>query len=214
MKGDMGGAAAVIGAMHAIALVKPNAAVTGIVAAAQNMPDGNAFVPSDVLRYKNGVTVEIQNTDAEGRLVLADALIFAQRSLKQKRIVDFATLTGACARALGPQFIGLMSRAEGLKQDVLKASKTSGEPVWELPMALEYRKLLKSSVADIRNIGGPIAGAQTAAWYLQHFVEEQTEYVHLDIAGTFSTPKEDKYWSQPGMTGSGVRLAVELATGN
>jgi len=211
MKADMGGAAAVIGAMKAIALLKPKVKVTAVIGAAINILDGKAALPGDVLRYRNGRTVEIQNTDAEGRLVLADTLLYSQHTLKQRRIVDFATLTGACARALGVQYIGLMSRAERLKADVKQAAEISGENAWELPLHPEYRLQLKSTIADVRNIGGPIAGAQTAAWFLHEFIEDKTEYVHLDIAGTFLTEKEDKYWGQAGMTGSGVRLAVALA---
>ncbi|MBN2083091.1 leucyl aminopeptidase [bacterium] len=211
MKADMGGAAAVIGAMKSIALLKPRVEVTAVIGSAINVLDGKAVLPGDILRYRNGRTVEIQNTDAEGRLVLADALLYSQQILKQRRIVDFATLTGACARALGVQYIGLLSRAQGLKADVERAAEISGENTWELPLHPEYRLQLKSSIADVRNIGGAIAGAQTAAWFLHEFIEEKTEYVHLDIAGTFLTEKEDKYWSQAGMTGSGVRLAVALA---
>lgn len=211
MKADMGGAAAVIGAMHAIALLKPATPVCAVVAAAQNLPDGKAYLPSDVLRYRNGRTVEIQNTDAEGRLVLADALLYAQTTLRQRRIVDFATLTGACVRALGKHYIGLMSRAGDFKADVLRAAADSGEAAWELPLHPEYRLQLKSSVADVRNIGGPLAGAQTAGWFLHEFIEPQTEYVHLDIAGTFVIEEAKKYWAQAGMTGSGTRLAVALA---
>ena len=211
MKADMGGAACVVGAMQSIARLNIPTKVTAVVAAAQNMPDGNAYLPGDILRYRNGRTVEVQNTDAEGRLVLADALLYAQDTLKQRRIVDFATLTGACARALGPQYIGMMTRADLLKKQVQDAASLSGEAVWELPLNVEYRKLLESTVADVRNIGGPIAGAQTAGWFLHEFIKDRTEYVHLDIAGSFIVGKADKYWSAPGMTGSGTRLAVELA---
>jgi leucyl aminopeptidase len=211
MKADMGGAAAVIGAMQAIALLKPATPVHAVIAAAQNLPDGKAYLPSDVLRYRNGRTVEIQNTDAEGRLVLADALLYAQSTLRQRRILDFATLTGACARALGKHYIGLMSRSPELKAAVFQAAEISGEGVWELPLHPEYRLQLKSSVADVRNIGGPLAGAQTAGWFLHEFIEPHTEYVHLDVAGTFVIEEAKKYWSQPGMTGSGMRLAVALA---
>lgn len=211
MKADMGGAAAVVGAMHAIARLKLPVPVIAVIAAAQNLPDGKSYLPSDVLRYRNGRTVEIQNTDAEGRLVLADALLYAQETLKQRRIVDFATLTGACARALGQQYIGLMSRADDFKAEVIRAGELSGELAWELPLHPEYRKLLKSSIADVRNIGGPLAGAQTAGWFLHEFIADTTDYVHLDVAGTFVASKAEKYWSQPGMTGSGIRLAVALA---
>jgi leucyl aminopeptidase len=211
MKADMGGAAAVIGAMHAISLLKPRLRVTGVVAAAENMPDGRAYRPGDILRYRNGTTVEIRSTDAEGRLVLADALIYAQETLKQKRIVDLATLTGACVRALGNQYIGLLSLSKGLTAAVSECAQAAGEPVWQLPMHPEYRKMLASPIADIRNGGGPLAGASTAGWFLHEFINEGTEHVHLDIASTFLASKVDKYWSQPGATGSGVRLCAALA---
>jgi leucyl aminopeptidase len=175
------------------------------------MPGGRAYRPGDVLRFANGRTVEIRSTDAEGRLVLADALLFAQRTLKLCRIVEFSTLTGACVRALGHQYIGLMSQSDSLKEQVKQAGAESGELVWELPLHPEYRSLLDSSVADVRNVGGPYAGASTAAMFLHEFIDEDTEYVHLDIAGVFLAEKEEKYWSQPGATGAGVRLACALA---
>lgn len=211
MKADMGGAAAVIGAMQAIALLKPPMAVTGVVAAAENMPDGAAYRPGDILKYRNGRTVEIHSTDAEGRLVLADALIYAQETLGQSRIVEFSTLTGACVRALGHQYIGLMSRAPELAGLVKTAAEQSGELVWELPLHPEYRAMIKSSVADIKNVGGALAGAQTAGMFLHEFIQDGTEYVHLDIAGVFLAEKVEKYWSQAGATGAGVRLAARLA---
>jgi leucyl aminopeptidase len=210
MKGDMGGAAAVLGIFKAIGQLKPDVAVTGVVAAAENMPGGRAYLPGDVLRYKNGRTVEIKSTDAEGRLVLADALIHAQRKLKQQRIVEFSTLTGACARALGPQYIGLMSNYPALAAKVKAAGEASGELTWELPLHPEYRAMINSPVSDIKNTGGALAGAQTAGWFLHEFIDEGTEYVHLDIAGPFLAEKDDKYWSQPGATGCGVRLGLEL----
>jgi leucyl aminopeptidase len=211
MKADMGGSACVVGAMQAIALLAPPVPVVGVVASAENMPDGNAFRPGDVLRYRNGKTVEIRSTDAEGRLVLADALIYAQETLGQTRIVDFATLTGACARALGTPFIGLMSRSRDFAAEVGAAGAASGDATWELPLALEYRPQIDGAIADLLNSGGPLAGAQTAGWFLQEFINAGTDYVHLDIAGTFLTTKADKYYGQPGATGTGVRLAVALA---
>ena len=211
MKGDMGGCAAVIGAMHAIAKLGPRVDVVGVCAAAENLPDGNAYRPGDILRFRNGRTVEIRSTDAEGRLALADALLFAQEKLGQRRIVEFSTLTGACMRALGTQFTGLMSRSSDLAQAVRDAARAAGEPVWELPMHPEYRGCIDSPIADIHNTGGKYAGAQAAAWFLHEFIQEGTEYVHLDIAGTFLAEKEHKYWSQAGATGVGVRLAVALA---
>lgn len=211
MKADMGGAAAVIGALEAIARLKLPIAVTGVVAAAENMPDGKSYRPGDVLRYKNGVSVEIRSTDAEGRLVLADALIYAQTVLKQKRIVDFATLTGACVRALGTQYIGLFSRSEAWASKVKKAADASGEQVWELPLHPEYRKMLESSIADIKNGGGALAGASTAGEFLDCFIQAGTEHVHLDIAGVFLAKAKGKHWSEAGATGAGVRLACCLA---
>ena len=211
MKADMGGAAAVLGTMQAVARLGLSLPITGVIAAAENMPGGRAYRPGDVLRFANGRTVEIRSTDAEGRLVLADALLFAQRTLKLCRIVEFSTLTGACVRALGHQYIGLMSQSDSLKEQVKQAGAESGELVWELPLHPEYRSLLDSSVADVRNVGGPYAGASTAAMFLHEFIDEDTEYVHLDIAGVFLAEKEEKYWSQPGATGAGVRLACALA---
>ena len=143
--------------------------------------------------------------------MLADALIFAQETLKQQRIVDLATLTGACLRALGRQYIGLMSRSRELAAEIEKAAQISGEAVWELPLNLEYRELIGSTIADIKNVGGPLAGAQTAGWFLQEFIAEGTQYAHLDVAGTFIADRKEKYWTQEGATGSGVRLVVELA---
>ena len=211
MKGDMSGAAAVIAALQTVAALKLPVEVRGVVATAENLPGGTAYRPGDILRYRNGRTVEIRSTDAEGRLILADALLYAQQVLRQRRIVEFSTLTGACMRALGQPYMGLMSRSRNLVREVKRASERSGEPVWELPLHPEYRAMIESQIADIKNTGGPFAGAQTAGWFLHEFIEEETEYVHLDIAGAFRTEKDDKYWSQPGATGVGVRLAVALA---
>jgi leucyl aminopeptidase len=211
MKADMGGAACVIGAMQAVSSLKLPVPVCGVVAAAENLPGGRAYRPGDVLRYRNGRTVEIRSTDAEGRLVLADGLLYAQEVLKQKRIVEFSTLTGACVRALGSQYIGLMSRSPVLAKEVRQAARVGGEAVWELPLHPEYRLLIESEVADIKNTGGPNAGAQTAGWLLQEFIAPKVEFVHLDIAGVFIAAKKEKYWTQLGATGAGVRLAVALA---
>lgn len=211
MKADMSGAAAVIGVMQAIAWLELPVPVVAVVAAAENMPDGKAYRPGDILKFRNGRTVEIHSTDAEGRLVLADALLHAQHRLKQKRIIEMSTLTGACVRALGNQYIGLMSRSAELTKLVQQAAQLSGEPVWELPLHPEYRKLLDSSCADVKNVGGPLAGASTAGMFLYEFIEPGTDYIHLDIAGTFLSDKEHKYWSQAGATGTGVRLCTVLA---
>lgn len=211
MKADMGGAAAVIGAMRAIALLRPAIPVVGVVASAENMPDGGAYRPGDVLRYRNGRTVEIHSTDAEGRLVLADALIYAQETLGQRRIVEMSTLTGACARALGRQYIGLMSKGQDWAETVQTAATQTGELCWQLPLHPEYRTQLKSNIADVKNVGGPLAGAQTAGMFLYEFIQPETSYAHLDIAGVFLADKVEKYWSQAGATGAGVRLCVRLA---
>ncbi len=211
MKGDMSGAACVIGTLAAVSRLKLPVPVLGVVAAAENLPGPAAYRQGDVIRYRNGTTVEIRSTDAEGRLILADALLYAQQVRRQRRIVEFSTLTGACMRALGRQYSGLFSRSEELKEAVKAAAASTGERLWELPLHPEYRSQLESSVADIQNVGGPFAGAQTAALFLHEFIEEGTQYVHIDIAGTFMVEKEEKYWGQPGATGVGVRLAVALA---
>ncbi|MCB1217634.1 leucyl aminopeptidase [bacterium] len=211
MKGDMGGSAAVIGAMEAIASLKLPIEVHAVVGSAENMCDGNAYRPGDVIRYRNGRTVEVHSTDAEGRLVLADALLFAQETLKQSRIIEFSTLTGACLRALGHQYIGMMSQNEEFKYEIRKAAASSGECVWELPLHPEYRLLLKGETADVKNVGGPLAGAQTAGWFLHEFINPGTTFAHMDIAGVFLARKE-KYWKGAGASGAGVRLAVELAS--
>lgn len=211
MKADMSGAAAVIGLMQVIAALELPVPVVAVVAAAENMPDGKAYRPGDILKYRNGRTVEIHSTDAEGRLVLADALLHAQHQLKQKRIIEMSTLTGACVRALGNQYIGMMTRSADLSKLVRQAAELAGEPVWELPLHPEYRKQLESSCADVKNVGGPLAGASTAGMFLYEFIEPGTDYVHLDIAGTFLSDKKQKYWSQAGATGTGVRLCTLIA---
>jgi leucyl aminopeptidase len=211
MKADMSGAACVIGAISAIAALELPIPVTAVVVTAENMPDGDAYRPGDILTYRNGKTVEIHSTDAEGRLILADGLIYAQETLGLSRIVEFSTLTGACARALGRQFIGGFSENADLMGAVLTAGQDSGEPVWQLPMSPEYRAMLRSNIADMKNVGGALAGASTAAMFLQEFIQPGTEYCHLDIAGVFLADKVEKYWSQAGSTGPGVRLAVALA---
>jgi leucyl aminopeptidase len=210
MKADMGGAAAVIGLMQAIAELQLPIPVIGVVAAAENMPDGKAYRPGDILTFSNGRTVEIHSTDAEGRLVLADALLHAQRKLKQRRIIELSTLTGACVRALGNQYSGLLSRSAELSAVISQAAELSGEPIWQLPLHPEYRRMLDSSCADIKNVGGALAGASTAGMFLYEFIDPGTEYAHLDIAGTFLSDKEQKFWGQAGATGTGVRLCTVL----
>lgn len=210
MKDDMSGAAAVINTMEVIAQLKPNVNVIGIAPLSENLPSGKALKPGDIIKFYNGKTAEIKNTDAEGRLILADALSYAVKHYKPDAIIDIATLTGACAYALGPYFTGLMSEHDELVAKIEKISKEVGDPVWRLPMTNDYKKAVKSEVADICNIGdGRIkAGAVTAAHFLQHFVGN-TPWAHLDIAGTaFDVPNIPYFRS--GATGAGVRLLVGI----
>lgn len=211
MKEDMSGAAAVIAAFEVLAQLKPNINIIGITPLSENLPSGKATKPGDIIRFYNGKTAEIKNTDAEGRLILADALSYAVKHYKPDAIIDLATLTGACAYALGPFYSGLMSQHDKLVEKINKAAELSGDQVWRLPMGDDYKKAIKSDVADICNIGdGRIkAGAITAAHFLQHFVED-IPWAHLDIAGTaFDVPNISYYRS--GATGVGVRLLVALA---
>ncbi len=209
MKMDMCGGAAVIGAMRAIALLKPTVNVVGIVPATENMPSGSAYRPGDILRAANGKTIEINNTDAEGRLVLADALCYA---VKQglSPIVDAATLTGAIGLALGAHRAGLFSNDEEFQHAVEQAAAASGERVWAMPMDEEYDRLIRSDIADIKQSGGRMAGSISAAKVLSQFVGE-TPWAHLDIAYTAMRGARDAE-GESGATGYGVRLFAELVT--
>jgi leucyl aminopeptidase len=208
MKFDMSGAAAVIGAMQAIAEIGVSHPVVGIVPATENLLDGKSVKPGDVLKTMSGKTIEIDNTDAEGRLILADALTYAQR-YEPAGIIDLATLTGACVVALGEHASGLMSNDDDLVAKVEAAAAVTAEKVWRLPMWPEYREQIKSPVADMKNTGGRNGGAITAAALLAEFVGS-TPWVHLDIAGTAWTSKTRPYIPRGGV-GVGVRLLVELA---
>jgi leucyl aminopeptidase len=208
MKGDMAGAAAVIGAFSALARLKAPLHVLGVIPAVENMPSGTATRPGDVLRAMSGKTIEVINTDAEGRVILADALAYARRE-GAARLVDVATLTGACVVALGTIRSGAFANDEAWLATVREASEAAGEKIWPFPMDEEYEELIKSDVAEIKNTGGRKGGAITAAKFLAHFVE-QTPWVHLDIAGTFETDKEKGYRVKGG-TGVAVRTLVELA---
>ena len=211
MKEDMSGAAAVIASMEAIALLKPDINVIGIAPSSENLPSGKATKPGDIVRFYNGKTAEIKNTDAEGRLILADALSYAVKNYTLDAIMDFATLTGACAHALGPYYSGMMSEYDELIAQVQESAKRSGDYVWRLPLGDDYKQAIKSNVADICNIGNEkiMAGATTAAHFLQNFVEN-VPWVHFDIAGTaFDVPNVPYYGS--GATGAGVRLMIDLA---
>ena len=214
MKGDMAGGAAVIAAMGAIARIKPPINVTAIVPACENLPSGSALKPGDVVRTMDGKTIEVVNTDAEGRLVLADALCYARR-LGCPRLVDAATLTGACVVALGSVRSGAFTNDQGWMDRVGAAAQAVGEKVWQMPMDGEYDEQISSDVADVKNIGGRKAGAVTAAKFLARFVAE-IPWVHLDIAGTTQADKEKGY-TPKGATGVPVqtliRVALDLAAG-
>ena len=210
MKGDMGGAAAVLAAMTVLPSTQPKVKVTGYLCAAENMPSGTAIRPGDVLRISNGKTVEVLNTDAEGRLVLADGLSMAVRD-GADAIVDLATLTGACTVALGGRIAGLMANHDELRQQVQDAADRVGEDVWHLPLPEEYRKQLDSEVADLKNVtGNRGAGALTAGLFLREFVDG-TPWVHLDIAGPGWADDSPEPYVQKGGTGFGVRTLVALA---
>lgn len=209
MKCDMGGAAAVLGAMSTLATVAPSVRVTAYMPLTDNMLGGDATRPGDVLKIRNGKTVEVLNTDAEGRLVLADALSLASEA-KPDAIVDLATLTGACMVALGPRYAGVMgTENDGWVDQVLAAGGRTGERVWQLPLPSEYRSMLDSNVADMKNIGGAHGGAITAGLFLQEFVGEGIPWAHIDIAAPafIDAPFEEH---PKGGTGYGVRLLVDL----
>jgi len=211
MKCDMSGAAAVIAAMQAIAILKPDINIIGVTPITENLPSGTAIKPGDVATFYNGKTAEIKNTDAEGRLVLADALSYVVKHHKPDAIVDLATLTGACAAALGPFYAGLMSQNEDMIDRVQKAADLSGERVWRLPLDNDYKPAIKSDIADLSNIGSPkyMAGTITAAFFLQNFVGD-VPWAHLDIAGVAYGVPDISYYRN-GATGFGVRILVALA---
>jgi leucyl aminopeptidase len=209
MKGDMAGAAAVVGAMRAIAQMKLPVHVLGLLGLVENMVSGTAYKLGDVLTGRSGKTIEVLNTDAEGRLVLADVLNVAiERGAE--RIIDVATLTGACVVALGNDVSGLMTNDQSWCDIVAAAAKTCGEPVWQLPMFREYSEHIKSDVADIKNVGdGRWGGAITAAKFLEEFVQNKP-WVHIDIAGP-SFLEHAKPWLDAGATGAIVRTLVQVA---
>jgi leucyl aminopeptidase len=210
MKSDMGGAAAVFGAMKAIAELEIPCRVHGIIGAVENMPDGRAIRPSDVLRSRKGLTVEVVNTDAEGRLVLADLISYAL-DLEPTEIIDVATLTGACVVALGRNMAGAFIDDEEMARDLEAAWLRSGERFWRMPIDAEMREELKSEVADIKNLGERFGGAISAAVFLREFVgPELSRFAHLDIAGPVMSARELGYASKGG-TGFGVRTLVEYA---
>jgi leucyl aminopeptidase len=206
MKSDMGGAASILATMKVIAQLKPKINVIAAIPSAENMPSGTAIRPGDVLTHRGGITSEVLNTDAEGRLVLADALAYLAEQ-KPRVILDTATLTGACMVALGEDLWGVMGNDRQVIRDVLAAGEAAGEPGWELPMFERYRRLIDSNIADIQNIGkNRYGGAITAAFFLREFVGD-TPWAHLDIAGPAFSEKGGDYWPK-GATGSPVRALV------
>ncbi len=206
MKGDMGGAAAVIGAMRALAGLGVTGAVTAIVPTTENLLGGRAQTPGDIVRAMNGVTIEIINTDAEGRLVLADALSYAVQE-GYAPLVDVATLTGAAGVALGPVYTAVFANEDGTATAVLDAAQAAGEKMWRLPLDEAYEELIKSDVADIKNTGGRAGGAVTAAMFLQHFVDDKP-WAHLDIAPTSWSDKDE---GERAKGGSGVAVRTLIA---
>ncbi len=208
MKDDMAGAAAVLGAMRAIAELKPAVNILAVMPCTENLPSGYAFRPGDVINSLGGKTIEIISTDAEGRLILADAIAYARR-LGATHIVDLATLTGACVVALGNTTSGVMANDREWCARLLAAAEAVGEKMWELPLFEEYKELIKSDIADLKNSGGRPAGAITAGLFLAAFADT-TPWIHVDIAGTVSTTKDGGY-NPKGATGVGVRTLVELA---
>ncbi|HTE71530.1 MAG TPA: leucyl aminopeptidase [Actinomycetes bacterium] len=205
MKTDMSGAAAVLAAMSVLAELDVKVGVTGYLASAENMPSGRATRPGDVLTMKNGRTVEVLNTDAEGRLVMADALALGAEA-KPDAIIDVATLTGACAVALGNRYTGLMANDDALAAELLDAAADAGEPTWRLPLPPEYHKEIESDLADLKNVGDRYGGALVAGLFLQEFVDGRP-WVHLDIAGPARAESEDGYLGK-GSTGVSVRTLL------
>ncbi len=208
MKGDMAGAACVVGLMHALAARKAKVNAVGAIGLVENMPDGKAQRPGDIVKTMSGQTIEIINTDAEGRLVLADVLHYVNKRFKPKFMINLATLTGAIIVALGQEYAGMFSNDDKLSERLTKSGEAIGERVWRMPLGPEYDKMIDSKFADMKNTGGRWGGAITAAQLLQRFVAK-TPWAHLDIAGTaMGSPQTDinKSWA----SGWGVRLLDHL----
>ncbi|MEM6414076.1 MAG: leucyl aminopeptidase [Pseudomonadota bacterium] len=213
MKFDMGGAGAVTGAMAAIAGRKAKANVVGVIGLVENMPDGNAQRPGDVVKSMSGQTIEILNTDAEGRLVLADAIWWTQEKYKPKAVIDLATLTGAIIIALAHEYAGLFSQNDELADQLLAAGEESGDPLWRMPLTQAHYDMIKSNIADMKNIGERGGGSSTAAAFIGNFVKSGVPWAHLDIAGTAWTNKP-KPTCPKGAVGYGVRLLDEFIRQN
>ena len=205
MKWDMGGAGAVSGALKALALRKAKANIVGICGLVENMPGGNAQRPGDVVTTMSGQTVEVINTDAEGRLVLADAVTYVQRNFKPSTIIDLATLTGAILISLGHEWAGLFSNNEDLASSLLKAGDESGDKLWRMPLAEPFDRLIDSPIADMKNVGPREGGSITAAQFIQRFIESGVRWAHVDMAGKAWSDKASATYEK-GATGYGVRL--------
>ncbi|MGL5513064.1 MAG: leucyl aminopeptidase, partial [Sporomusa sp.] len=208
MKRDMAGGGAVLGAMQAIAQLKPKTNILAVVPCTENMPSGSAYRPGDIITSMSGKTIEVLNTDAEGRLVLADAVTYAKK-LGATRIVDLATLTGACVVGLGDHYSGVITNNAAWCETVLSSAKQTGERMWELPNDPDYLEQIKSTIADLKNSGGRAGGTITAALFIGQFADK-TPWVHVDIAGTADAEK-DKGYNLKGGTGVGVRTLIQLA---
>jgi leucyl aminopeptidase len=213
MKWDMGGAGAVVGAMKALAGRKAKANVIGVCGLVENMPDGNAIRPGDVLTSMSGQTIEVLNTDAEGRLVLCDCVTWVQRTHRPKTIVDLATLTGAMIVALGNENGGLFANDDALADQLLKAGLATGDKLWRFPLSPTYDKLIDSPIADMKNVGPRGAGSITAAQFIQRFVDTGVKWAHLDIAGMVWSDKPGPNFDK-GATGYGVRLLDRFVADN
>jgi len=213
MKWDMGGAGAVAGAIKAIAGRKAKANVVGVVGLVENMPDGNAMRPGDIVTTMSGQTVEVLNTDAEGRLVLCDAITWAQKAYDPKVIVDLATLTGAMVISLGHEYAGVFANEDELAADLIAAGEASGNKLWRFPLSPAYDKLIDSPIADMKNIGPREGGSITAAQFLKRYVNDGVAWAHLDIAGMAWADKDGPVWAK-GATGYGVRLLDRFVADN
>ena len=209
MKWDMGGAGAVAGLMHALAGRKAKVNAVGILGLVENMPDGKATRPGDIVTSMSGQTIEVINTDAEGRLVLADALWYCQQRFTPKFMIDLATLTGAIIVSLGADYGGLFSNNDELSDALLAASKASGDPLWRMPLPAQYEKQIESMAADMKNIGGRPGGSITAALFLQKFVNA-LPWAHLDIAAVAWKKPSSNPTIPDGASGYGVRLLNQL----
>ena len=212
-KGDMGGAAAVAGAIYAIAKNNLRVNVTAVIPSAENRLSNQAHIPGDVVKSMNGKTIEILNTDAEGRLILADAITYAVREAKVTHLVDVATLTGAVVGALGTVAAGCTTNDEEYLKDFYGAAKMAGERYWQLPLFEEYEEMLKSKVADLKNMGGPNAGTIAAALFLREFTEDRP-WIHLDIAGTSQTEAPSNDYHCFGGTGFATPSLYFMAENN